>query len=213
MMSDDGAIQTAQTAEVVPAKRRQILAGARQVFGELGYERASVDVIAARAGVSKATVYNHFHDKQALFVAAVTEECDGMRAGLARCLERPAGGVEEGLRIIGEKVMAVSLSPALAGLYRQAVAEVARLPEIGRTVFERGPLAIQDAVASHLARWGGAGVLRIDDARSAAVVFVALCQGDLSVRARLGVLEGATGDAVHRNVERAVRIFLAAYRA
>ncbi|HVI96538.1 MAG TPA: helix-turn-helix domain-containing protein, partial [Anaeromyxobacter sp.] len=71
--------------EPVPAKRRQILDGARLVFGELGYERASVDLIAARAGVSKATVYNHFADKQALFVAAVVEECEALRPAVSRC--------------------------------------------------------------------------------------------------------------------------------
>ncbi len=73
--------------EMVPAKRRQILSGARQVFGELGFERASVDLIAARAGVSKATVYNHFEDKKALFVAAVVQEADEMRARFRGCLD------------------------------------------------------------------------------------------------------------------------------
>ena len=56
----------ASAADTSSAKRRQILDGARQVFSELGYERASVDQIAARAGVSKATVYNHFQDKKAI---------------------------------------------------------------------------------------------------------------------------------------------------
>ena len=37
--------------DAVAAKRGQILTGARRVFGELGYERATVDLIAARAGV------------------------------------------------------------------------------------------------------------------------------------------------------------------
>jgi AcrR family transcriptional regulator len=197
----------------MPAKRLQILAGARQVFGELGFERASVDLIAARAGVSKATVYNHFEDKQALFVAAVLQESDDMRAGLQRCLERPAGGVEQALQKIGEKMMAVALLPSIAGLYRHTIAEVARLPEIGRMVFERGTLATQEAIALHLARWHEAGALRIDDARSAAIAFVALCQGDLAARSRLGILEYPVEEQIRETVKRAVRIFLAAYRA
>src|SRR5512140_1073421 len=102
--------QAAMGTEPVPAKRRQILIGAREVFSEQGYERASVDHIAARAGVSKATVYNHFHDKKALFVAAVVEDCDLFRAGLEGCVEGPAGGVEQVLQSIGERVMSVSLS-------------------------------------------------------------------------------------------------------
>jgi TetR/AcrR family transcriptional regulator, mexJK operon transcriptional repressor len=202
-----------QSPEPVPAKRRQILAGARQVFGELGFERASVDLIAARSGVSKATVYNHFGDKKALFVAAVLQECEDMRAGLERCLERPVGEVAQVLQIIGEKVMAVALSPSVACLYRQAIAEAARLPEIGRMVFERGTVGIQEAIASHLARWNEAGALRIDDPRSAAIAFVALCQGDLATRSRLGILEYPVDEQVRETVKRAVRLFVAAYRA
>jgi TetR/AcrR family transcriptional regulator, mexJK operon transcriptional repressor len=205
---------TARRTELSPEKRRQILAGARHVFGELGFERASVDLIATRAGVSKATVYNHFEDKKALFVAAVLEECEGLRAGLARCLERPVGDAEQVLRTVGEKIMAVALSPSIAGLYRQAIAEAGRLPEIGRLVFERGTREVQDAVASHLTRLHESGALRLDeDARSAAIAFVSLCQGDLTVQARLGVLEYPVEHAVRASVKRAVRIFLRAYGA
>ena len=51
---------TAPTSAGMPEKRRKIIAAARKVFAEHGFERASVDQIATRAGVSKATVYNHF---------------------------------------------------------------------------------------------------------------------------------------------------------
>ncbi len=195
-----------------PAKRRQILHGARQVFGEAGFERASVDLIAARAGVSKATVYHHFKDKKALFVAAVLEECDDMRAGLERCRERPPGDVEQALRHLGEKVMAVSLSPSIAGLYRQAIAEAGRQPEIGRMVFERGSVALREAVASQLRRWADAGALRIEDLPSAATAFVSLCHGDLVTRARLGILEYPVDDQIREAVRRAVALFVRAYR-
>jgi AcrR family transcriptional regulator len=196
----------------VPDKRRQILAGAKHVFGEQGYERASVDAIAARAGVSKATVYHHFEDKQALFLAALFEECDALRGGLQACLERPAGDVEEALQRLGERVLAVFLSPSAAGLYRQAVAESARLPEIGRLLFERGTGAIQESIAAHLVRWNEAGVLRVDDAHGSAVAFLALCQGDLATRSRLGILEQPADAAVRESVQRAVRIFVSAHR-
>jgi AcrR family transcriptional regulator len=199
--------------DLVPAKRRQILGGAREVFAEQGYERATVDRIASRAGVSKATVYNHFRDKNALFVAAVAETCDDLRERVERCLEGTGGGVEEVLRSIGEQVMTVSLSPAVVGLYRQVIAEAQRFPEIGRLVFERGTAAIQEAVASHLRRWSDAGALRIDDPRGAAVAFVALCQGDLVVRTRLGVLERPGEEQIRETVGRAVAIFVRAHRA
>lgn len=198
--------------EAVPLKRAQILAGARQVFGDLGFERASVDLIASRSGVSKATIYNHFEDKQALFVAAVLQESDEMRADLRRCLERPPGDVEQALQLIGEKLLAVILSPSIAGMFRLVIAEAIRVPELGRATFERGIAAVQEAIASHLARWNESGALRIDDPRSAAVAFVALCQGDLGARSRLGVLEYPVDAQVRETVQRAVRIFVRAHR-
>ncbi len=199
--------------EGIPAKRRQILAGAREVFGELGFERASVDLIATRAGVSKATVYNHFQDKKALFVASVVEECDAMRSGLERCLARPAGELEPTLQRMGEAIMAVYLSPVVLKLFRQAMAEATRFPDIGSMVFERGTLQLQDAIASYLARWHEAGVLQCEDPKAAAVQVVALCQGDLGTRSRLGVLQQPADKELRASVARAVRTFVHAYRA
>jgi TetR/AcrR family transcriptional repressor of mexJK operon len=199
--------------DMVPAKRRQILNGAREVFGELGFERASVDLIAARAGVSKATVYNHFEDKKALFVAAVVQDADEMRDRFRACLDCAGDDVEQGLQIIGEQVMHLFLTPSVARLYRHAIAESVRLPEIGRMVFERGTAVLQETIAAHLKRWGERGALRIDDPRAAAIAFLALCQGDLATRSRLGVLEYPVEEQVRETVERGVRTFVRAYAA
>jgi AcrR family transcriptional regulator len=197
--------------DAASAKRRQILDGARRVFAEQGYERGSVDQIAARAGVSKATVYNHFHDKQALFVAAVVGSCEEFNEGLAFRLTGTGDAPEDVLRTIGETFMARALSPSVVSLYRQAIAEAERIPEIGRAVFERGNLALQEVVAGHLRRWSDQGTLRMDDPRSAAVAFIALCQGDLVIRRRLGVLPDPVDDAIRESVARAVAIFVRAY--
>jgi AcrR family transcriptional regulator len=199
--------------DAIPTKAQQILDGARQVFAEHGYERATVDQIAARAGVSKATVYAHFRDKRSLFVAAVVENCERFRKILERDLSGPGGDVEAGLQELGERLMTASLSPQVVSLYRQVIAEAERIPEIGRAAFECGTIPLHETVASHLRRWADAGALRIDDARSAAVAFIALCQGDLVVRMRLGVLERPVGDQVSDSVRRAVSIFVRAHRA
>ena len=163
----------------IPAKRQQIVAGARQVFTELGFERASVDLIASRAGVSKATIYNHYDDKKALFVACIAQDAEDLRAVLRDCLGEPAGDVEQALQLVGEKTMRVFLSPPIVALYRQIIAEAGRFPDLGRIIFDRGSNVIHGAIASHLERWDRSGALRIEDARAAAVQFLALCQGDL----------------------------------
>lgn len=60
----------ATPARLAP-KAEAILTGALQVFLARGYAAASMDRIAAAAGVSKATVYSHFSDKEGLFAALV----------------------------------------------------------------------------------------------------------------------------------------------
>jgi AcrR family transcriptional regulator len=58
-----------------PAERRQkILAAAMRVFGEEGYDKATLAQVARKAGVSPATVSHYFGSKAALFEAMVSEE-------------------------------------------------------------------------------------------------------------------------------------------
>ena len=57
----------------VEATRRAVLDAARAAFGAKGYAQASVDEIAAAAGVTKGAVYHHFAGKEALFRAVHTE--------------------------------------------------------------------------------------------------------------------------------------------
>ncbi|MFD1544118.1 TetR/AcrR family transcriptional regulator [Nonomuraea guangzhouensis] len=77
-----------------PAKRRAILDAAIQVFTDLGYARASVDTIAAQAGVGKQTVYGHFGDKEQLFLAAIQEARSAVAGAPAR--SAPAAGSPAG---------------------------------------------------------------------------------------------------------------------
>ena len=51
------------------ALRENMLWAAREVFLEAGYERASMDAVASRAGTTKRTLYAHFANKEALFLA------------------------------------------------------------------------------------------------------------------------------------------------
>jgi AcrR family transcriptional regulator len=56
------------------ARRRDILAAARKVFGDGGYEAATMDDVAAQAGVAKGSLYNYFPSKQELFKQLFLED-------------------------------------------------------------------------------------------------------------------------------------------
>jgi TetR/AcrR family transcriptional repressor of mexJK operon len=195
------------------SKRGQVLVGARAVFSELGYERACVDEIAARAGVSKATVYHHFRDKKALYAACLSEEADGLRESV-RCMllrSQAVGDVGDALQHTGERLLALILDPAIVRFYRNTSAEIERFPELGQMLFDNGPAAMIHVVGEYLWRWHEQGSLRLDDRHTAAVQFMMLCHGDLYARSQLGVLPDPLQPAIERTVRAAVATFLRAY--
>ncbi|MDH5264591.1 MAG: TetR/AcrR family transcriptional regulator, partial [Betaproteobacteria bacterium] len=57
---------TVEPAATPLACRERLVRAASEVFREEGY-RASIDAIAARAGVARQTIYNHFASKEDLF--------------------------------------------------------------------------------------------------------------------------------------------------
>ena len=61
-------------------KARAILDAAGALFLDEGYPAVSMDAVARRAGVSKATLYAHFESKEALFAAIVAAGCQRMTA-------------------------------------------------------------------------------------------------------------------------------------
>lgn len=58
----------------------QILCAASSYFAKEGYAEADLDVLAARLGIGKGTLYRYFPKKRALFVAAVERSLARLRA-------------------------------------------------------------------------------------------------------------------------------------
>lgn len=71
-----------------PATRARLLAAARDVVAEVGYAHATTKAIAAAAGVAEGTIYRHFPDKHALFLAAVVDANQPVIAWMADLPER-----------------------------------------------------------------------------------------------------------------------------
>ncbi len=199
--------------ELSPAKRRQILVAARQVFTELGFERTSVSLIAERAGVSKATLYNHFVNKVTLFVACLDEECAEARASLAGILAAPSENLEGDLFAIGERVLRLLISPTTMALHRVIVAETPRFPEVGQQLYEMIKRYNEQTLGAFIRLWSDRGALRVEDPALAAFQFVDLCRGDVFKRVELGIAKEISDEEVRATVSAALRTFLRAYRA
>src|SRR6476660_8560221 len=98
-----------------PGKRAAILDAAKRMFVSHGFERVSMDQIAAEAGVSKLTVYSHFGDKESLFGEAVRAHCEqGMPTSLF--VAEPETPIRERLNAIGTAFFSMVMTPeAIAG--------------------------------------------------------------------------------------------------
>lgn len=84
-------------ARTKTAERREaILAAAREVFQEVGFDRASMDEIAARFGGSKVTLYRYFENKETLFKELISRTANEMDGGMHLLLNSMGMKAEKG---------------------------------------------------------------------------------------------------------------------
>jgi AcrR family transcriptional regulator len=89
-MSDSGDADPHRRVRMSGQQRReQLVDVGRVLFAEKGFEAASIEEIAARAGVSKPVVYEHFGGKEGLYAVVVDRE---MQALLQRITSALTGG-------------------------------------------------------------------------------------------------------------------------
>ncbi|RSN59235.1 TetR family transcriptional regulator [Amycolatopsis sp. WAC 04182] len=194
-------------------KRQAILDAAFTVFAREGYAQAGVDVVAAEAGVAKATVYSHFHDKENLLRQAIAASADqALTENLAAVEQLTDRG--DNLRVtlesVGLHLLQCYCHDRSWALRRLLSAEINQFPDLLDIVHTRTADRVTDALADRLARLAVAGHLHTPDPLLAADQFVALLSGPIDKRARLGTRRVPTAEL--RDVTRAaVDTFLQAF--
>jgi TetR/AcrR family transcriptional regulator, mexJK operon transcriptional repressor len=153
-----------------PSKRRAIMDAAAQVFLRDGYTRASVDAIAAAAGVSKQTIYNHFGDKERLLTAvtsAIQDEVIGRQEELLAAafpdlerLREPGRLRQELLDLTFEWIRLVQ-GERISALRTLVYAEAAHHPQVLERWHANGPRRVLSKLNRLLVRLGDAGLLEL----------------------------------------------------
>jgi AcrR family transcriptional regulator len=189
----------------------QVIEGARSVFMREGYEGASVDVIARDAGVSKATLYSYFPDKQHLFLAVLEAEC-AQQAEVEFLADTNNLTVEETLHVICKTLITFFLSRFGQDMFRVCVAEAQRFPELGRVFYDSGPKKWSRNIAQYLDSPKARKTLSIEDSLLAADQLAQLCRADLMLKVLFGIEKDPAEDEIDRVAAEAVKTFLARYR-
>lgn len=192
-----------------PAGRtgHELLAVAREVFLENGYAGASMDEVAKRARISKASLYREHASKTALYAAVVHHWAAAGRDAMRPALERlgASADLRAGLIELGETMRAGILSPPVLAMRRLVIAEAVAQPEVARDYLAESWNTNIHNLAQTLAHLSSERGLRVDDPDALATEFTWLVVG-APLNARL---LGDESDAL--SVDRAVDLFLARY--
>jgi TetR/AcrR family transcriptional repressor of mexJK operon len=195
-------------------KHRAIVDAARKVFLRKGYGGVSMDEIAALAGVSKVTVYNHFADKERLFTEIIIGDIGATEALTHAMIEAlpDTEDLETDLRRFARRHIVDVTQPHLIKLRRTIIAEAERFPELARTWYANGPERAHAILADTFQALAKRGLLRVDDPLLAAQHFNWLI---LSIPLHKAMFYGSDIEFTPRELERladeGVRVFLAAY--
>ena len=108
--------------------REHILWAAKDVFLEMGFERASMDVVSSRAETSKRSLYAHFESKEKLFLAVI----ELVRGLFLSRLKLPGNNSEkpgEALVMFCGRYLETLLYEPQIRMIRISMAEADRFPE------------------------------------------------------------------------------------
>lgn len=196
------------------AKRVTILDAAAFVFCREGYGGTNIDMVAAEAGVSRQTIYNHHGDKEKLFLAVVREVTERINAGTFQTLgtfpDKPTD-LQVELTAFAVRMFQNCVCNRDGNFLRKLIqSEGERYPELFSAWLRDGPARTSNALAARFARLALEGHLAIDDPDLAARQFMALVRADLEPGITLGV--PASPEEVERASWNGVRTFLRAYR-
>ena len=185
------------------AKRKAILRGAKSVFLKAGFGDTSMDEVAARAGVSKMTVYRHFGSKEDLFAGVITDLCNLIVAEeLEQLFEQQP---EEALRRYARKMVDIVFSPDTIELHRIVIAETRRFPQLGKLFYASGPQVCIDVLSRYLEQNRRDPRFRIVDPVRTAEEFLELLRGYGHLRVLLRIDKALAPHEIEARIQGAVR--------
>ena len=196
--------KTDAASDAKAARRREILDIAFQEFSEKGYAGASMLAIARRARASKETLYAWFESKEALLNTLFEARLERMasRAGAAALADASPANV---LPIVAEDVIRFMLATApLSQAIGAGEAGDKVLRQIGRTIADE-----RARFVDYLLRCRAEGHIAFDDDPfELASLFVAMAEGEWSLRLGTGLLSEVTDAMIAEHARRVTRMFL-----
>lgn len=189
-------------------KRARIMAAALAEFSKNGYSGASMQAIAARADVSKPTLYQYVGQKEDIFRAVLEE---GRATILAPFDQADGQELVSVLWAFSWVYADYVLHPDSLSLSRLVIGEAERVPEIAKQFYDTGPARVLAGIAAFLQSQKEAGALSFEDAHLAAEDLWSLILSGPRNHALHFPQEVPDQETVKRSVVNGLSVFLRAY--
>jgi AcrR family transcriptional regulator len=185
-------------------RRREILDAAFLEFSTKGYAGASMEAIARRARASKQTLYAWFENKEMLLNTLFATRLDGMKSRTVQAFEKDPSPANV-LPAIAEDTLRFVLAMApLTGAMGPGEPGDKALRLLGRTISEE-----RKKFVDYILHCRAQGYIAFDDDPvEIASLFVAMAQGEWSMRLGTGILDKLTDTMIEDHARRVTRIFL-----
>jgi AcrR family transcriptional regulator len=162
------------------AERRQeeLLDVAADLFLEMGYQRATLELIADSIGMTKRTIYSRYDDKEALFKATVQHAIVRMVKSQADDLKAiRTNELSSALAATARMRLRQIMSPEGLRLQRIINAESTRLPEIFAMGYQQVTKPVVGFLAELLQRHAASGDITVEQPELAATIFLSMAAG------------------------------------
>lgn len=187
----------------------RIVAAAFMSFMQHGFDGTSMLDIATRAKISKRDLYASFDNKHAILAATITERAQRMRRPLALPPPRTRAELLATLSAFGAAVLGEVTGPDVLAVYRLAISESDKSPEVASTLDRVGREANISALVELLTAARQNGLVGAIEPTTLATRFFALILGDLLIRLLLRVAKAPGAAEIQRRVSTAVELVIA----
>lgn len=205
------------TAPVATEREDELRRRIRQATFELltrhGYARTSTLEIASRAKVSKRELYALFRDKHAILASCIEERAKAVQVPLELPAVRDKPGLGRVLESFGATALRTLSHPAVSAMFRLAIADSDRSPEVAQTLNKLGRAATRDVLIKWIAQAQSEGLLGEGDPPDMAERFFALLWGGLRLQLLLRLAPPPTEEEIERRAHAAADAFLRLHSA
>ena len=196
----------AETTTEIPVRRR-ILDAAFAAFMDQGFAATSTLEIATRARASKRELYALFGSKQEMLVACIGERATRLKIPHDWSEPRDVDALAGTLIAFGTRLLHETSEPAVVAMFRLAIAEATRAPEVAGVLNKVGLEAGRAALHDIMSRACSAGLLAGNPAEMVAL-FTGMLWGNQMVRLLLGIAQRPDPREISDRAEAATRAVL-----